>query len=914
MFIFNLWNNLSIRTKIWGLVLLPTIVIISLASRQVLIVNNQLTSLEKATQVVDTLELLDELNSNAYKVQLSSENKKNTFIENLNIKFSTFLSVNRQIKFQQLLNEYQETIDAITTSEDSESRYDNTQWQADVYKQLLLTLEKTNFESPIPTIDNHLKALFQLEWLVYWAQEENRQSNLLVHSTTESNDMTALMRSDIRTLIQNQQLFVDRFIAMNANTKQVTLLLTAFSNIAFENSNIYREQLLDNNLIKIITPFEISQGKKSFTQKLLHLQEVANAIKLELKQEIKKTIVTSEQHRLIFFSIAAISILLVLILGIALAHRIISNLNTVLNFLESKNTRDQSLTSQIKGRDELQQFAEKVENLTIERQKNQDELIITKNEAITAKEEAIKASKAKSSFLANMSHEIRTPLNGVIGVSDILASTQLNAIQKDYVDTIETSSQLLLSLINDILDFSKIESGKLPISTYSTNLRESLYDVVAIMAPQLKEKSIELNINIDPYVPLKVLADDHRIRQVLMNLMSNAVKFTEAGSVSINIQCQKEKQDSTSFLFEVIDTGIGINKEQQQKIFEPFSQEDNSTTREFGGTGLGLAISTQLIELMGGKLKLDSQKNKGSRFYFCLPLEVTEQSNQINTFFNNTNIIIVCANVEITKTITQELHFFGINNVEIHESFLNVNSQPESEFQVIIHAVTDRSLSNDEISHLKPYNQQNSALCLVKSFNATHVDFSHAISSLISYPLLGNKLYKALEYCYAMVQSSHKNAFKNDNVLPKKHLEIKNTQQEEVSVEGNVTTLRILLVEDNRINQKVAILFLKKAGYQYVVANNGQEAIDIYSKDHHFDIILMDLMMPIKDGFDASKSIRDYEKIKGLPETPIIAVTASVVNDDIQQCYDVGMNSYIPKPIKPDKLYSEIKNHVKNKI
>ncbi|XPF93840.1 response regulator [Colwellia sp. RE-S-Sl-9] len=1047
MLILSLWNNLSIRKKIWGLVLLPTIVIIGLSSRQVLEVNDQLTRLEKATHVINVIAKLKELNIASYASR-SSANIENAqkALATLTTEINVIYSQKDLAQYQQLIEQYKETIKAIANAEDPISQQDSIQWQSDIYKQLLLTIEKTHFKAPIQIVDSNFKALLQLEWLIFWVQEENWQSKTLIK--TQNSELAKLMRDEIRTLIQNQQLFVDRFVAINADEKQVELLLAAFSNAAFEESNTYRELLLDKSMTSEITEQAIEEGINAFAQRLALFQKVTNAIEQQLKQDIQQAISTFEKQRLIFFCVTAISILLVLLFGIALAHRIIVNLNTVIDFLDHKDDDEKELKLHIEGRDELSQFAEKVERLTIERQKNQRELLASKNEAITAKEEAITASKAKSSFLANMSHEIRTPLNGVIGISDILSSTHLSATQKDYVDTIETSSQLLLSLINDILDFSKIESGKLPISTYTTNLRESVYDVSAIIAPTLKEKSIALNINIDPHLPLTVLADDHRIRQVLMNLMSNAVKFTETGSVSIGIQYQKHKQDASSYLFEVIDTGIGINEAQQKKIFDPFSQEDNSTTRKFGGTGLGLAISTQLIELMGGKLQLDSRKAKGSRFYFYLPLEVVELKGKKNEIFNHTNIAIVCDNTEVTQVIKYELNIFGINNIEIQQSLLNLTVPTDNTPQIIIYATTEDTFDHLEPIDLEPFNQGSKALCLVQPLNAPQIDFGNSISALITYPLLGNKLLKALEHCCELARSNHQSIIENtlptsstkkillveDNRINQKvvilHLtklgyefDIANDGQEAVNLftanhydlilmdcmmpikdgfvatkeirqyekihkktpttiialtasvveediqqcfacgmndylpkpfkaeilkskilnamndlhqaqEGSLETttqtkseqgieeeqsnkeqsnsIRVLLVEDNRINQKVAALLFQKVGYQHVVANNGQEAIDIYSKDQNFQIILMDLMMPIKDGFEASIDIRAYEKSNGIAETPIIAVTASVVNDDIEQCFKVGMNAYIPKPIQPNKLYNEIENCLKN--
>ncbi|WP_077341350.1 response regulator [Pseudocolwellia agarivorans] len=1042
MLILRLWNNISIRKKIWGLVLLPTIVILGLSGRQVLEVNDQLTSLKKATHVINVIGQLKNLNTASYESRSSANNKSKIALENLTTGTNVIFSEKDINQYQQLIKQYKETINAVTNAEDPINKQYSIQWQTDLYKQLLLTIEKTQFKAPIPVIDSNLSALLQLEWLIFWVQEENWQSKILIN--TQNIELSKLLKNEIRALIQNQQLFIDRFVVINADETQVELLLSAFSDPAFEQSNTFREQLLNKNTLSKLTQLEFEQGMQAFAQRLLLFKNVTAAIEKQLQQDIQQAVTTFEKQRIIFFSITAISILCVLLFGIALAHRITLNLNTVIDFLDHKDDPNKELKLYIEGNDELSQFAEKVERLTIERQKNQRELLTSKNEAIAAKEEAITASKAKSSFLANMSHEIRTPLNGVIGISDILSSTHLSATQKDYVDTIETSSQLLLSLINDILDFSKIESGKLPISTYSTCLRESVYDVSAIVAPTLKEKSIELNINIDPNLPIKVLADDHRIRQVLMNLMSNAAKFTETGSISIGIQYQKNKQGISSFLFEVIDTGIGINEAQQKKIFDPFSQEDNSTTRKFGGTGLGLAISTQLIELMGGELQLDSQKEKGSRFYFYLPLEVTELESKNNEKFNQTTVTIVCNNTEITQTLEHELEALGIKSVEIKQSLLNLTKPTNTHSQIIIYAINQEMFDHIETIDLTSFNEGNRALCLVQPLHAPQINLGSSITSLITYPLLGNKLLKGLEHCYEFIQSNTQNIIKNitsapstkkilvveDNKINQKvvilHLttlgyeydianngqeavnlfttnhydlilmdcmmpikdgfiatkEIRqyeklhkstyttiialtasvveediqqcftcgmndylpkpfkaeilkskilnamndSTQKQEESTEKAIqenqkeqnntpaiSSVRILLVEDNKINQKVAALFFQKAGYQYVVANDGQEAIDIYSNDQSFDIILMDLMMPRKDGFEASIDIRAYEKSNDIAETPIIAVTASVVNDDIEQCFKVGMNAYIPKPIQPDKLYSEIENCLKTK-
>ncbi|UTT86953.1 response regulator [Vibrio pelagius] len=910
----TIWNNLSVKHKLFGLVLLPISLLLFLAGRQALFLTEQLHDFERANKLAVYLQDISILYRSTLAPDPTSFVAQSAQVKEELKALSPVIFREQSNEVNQLLSDFSEATLLTMESTDSFDKLDAIEWQSDLYKQLLLSIERVPFAVTKREIQQHLSALQQLEWLSFWSNEEFKLSTSLLDIFQNQQEYDPELAEQIKTLGERQLLFLERFITLNANENQVAQMVDVFRNEVFIQSQEIRSALFNAQSINQLSSEEINTGLIAMSARLNLLQDLSNIIKQEFQSEVELAISNAEMQRTLFIGLVTLLAAIVIGLTISLARQVTNNLKLILKFLKSEDGHQRpSLSDLVKGKDELSLFAQQVERLTIEREQAKARLTLAKEDAEKAKDDAIQASKAKSSFLANMSHEIRTPLNGVIGISEILSDTELTPTQRDYVDTIDTSSHLLLSLINDILDFSKIESGMLLISPHSASIRESIYDIASIVAPKAKAKKIDLNVSISPNTPSRVMIDDHRLRQVLMNFMSNAVKFTTEGAVTLSIDtlddtnsgnknnssadqntssvnpntAAPEQSHTIKVRFSVSDTGIGIDEKQQKQIFEPFAQEDNSTTRQFGGTGLGLAISTQLVELMGGKIQLSSVKGEGSCFYFDLVLPVDMEESKASTA--TSNIVLVSSNPCLTQRIKQDLEFYSLtlskSSSEAYEIPDLLESVDKTKPTTLIFAEGEQLQASEHKSTLDAASAQGVKICLVRSFLSDPVDLGSSITAQVSQPLLGLRLIKALEHC--------------DNQGQAERSESQTLKQCASQV--------ILIVEDNKINQKIAGLHVGKSGYTFEFANNGQEAVDMYTANPNYAAILMDCMMPVMDGFEATTNIRRIEhEIKSPRHIPIIALTASVIDDDIQRCFDVGMDDYIPKPFKFEMLKEKV--------
>ena len=498
---------------------------------------------------------------------------------------------------------------------------------------------------------------------------------------------------------------------------------------------------------------------------------------------------------------------------------------------------------------------------------------------VRSQDKEIKANRAKSSFLANMSHEIRTPLNGIIGMTEILSASKLTPIQKDYLATINASSQTLLMLINDVLDLSKIESGNIELNAHSCKIKEIIFDTAALIAPKAQQKGVNIKITLSDHLPTYVKADEQKIRQVLMNLASNAIKFTDAGSISFELSLQEETESTYKYFFSVKDTGLGIDKSKHQQVFQEFKQEDNNTSKNYGGTGLGLAISSKMVNMMGGEIKLKSSKGVGSEFYFELELKKEAELNDSQN--PNKNQTIIYCSKSPKELLINEVIEYGYHIEKVY-SIEEIKVQETSRSLIIL----EKEDFFDQIETVKEkYPTQPIVLLRNNTDENSEID---NINGYVTYPLLGSRLDNLFHSIF--------------NQAMRESVAITDNSNQEQGSQGMV-----LIVEDNKVNQQVVSINLKMLGIDYKIANNGVEAVELY-KSYHKEIlvVLMDCMMPVMDGFEATEAIRQLEKNEEMVPSTIIALTASILDDDIQRCFDCGMDDYLPKPFIREVLQDKI--------